>query len=56
MTTDTVSISKFSDRAVTSPFDPAVNPSKAAAYWLRRDIVRGVFEPMERLKVELPAA
>jgi GntR family transcriptional regulator, carbon starvation induced regulator len=52
LTTDTVSISKFSDRSVTSPFDPAVNPSKAAAYWLRRDIVRGVFEPMERLKVE----
>ena len=24
----------------------------AVAYWLRRDIVRGVFEPMERLKVE----
>lgn len=28
------------------------SPSKAAAFWLRRDIVRGVFRPMERLKVE----
>ena len=52
MTTNTVSISKFTDRSVTSPFDPALSPSKTAAYWLRRDIVRGVFEPMERLKVE----
>ncbi len=35
-----------------SRVDPARNPSKAAAYWLRRDIVRGVFLPLERLKVE----
>jgi GntR family carbon starvation induced transcriptional regulator len=35
-----------------APFDPAQNPTKAAAYWLRRDIVRGVFRPLERLKVE----
>lgn len=26
--------------------------SKAVAFWLRRDIVRGVFEPTERLRVE----
>ena len=52
MTTNTVSVSTFADSSVISPFDPAQSPSKAAAYWLRRDIVRGVFEPMERLKVE----
>jgi GntR family carbon starvation induced transcriptional regulator len=46
------SISTFTDPAVASPFDPKTNPSMAAAYWLRRDIVRGVFEPDERLKVE----
>ena len=52
MTTDIASISKFADPSVNAPFDPAQNPSKAAAYWLLRDIVRGVFQPMERLKVE----
>lgn len=52
MTTDIPSISTFSDQGVSGPFDPAQNPSKAAAFWLRRDIVRGVFEPHERLKVE----
>jgi GntR family carbon starvation induced transcriptional regulator len=46
------SISTFTDAAVVSPFDPKQSPSKAAAYWLRRDIVRGVFMPAERLKVE----
>lgn len=52
MTTRTPSISTFTDSSVTAPFDPAHSPSKAAAFWLRRDIVRGVFEPLERLKVE----
>lgn len=52
MTTDIPSISTFSDQGISGPFDPAQNPSKAAAFWLRRDIVRGVFEPHERLKVE----
>jgi len=52
LTTSTPSISSFTDANVVSPDDPAHSPSKAAAYWLRRDIVRGVFEPMERLKVE----
>jgi GntR family carbon starvation induced transcriptional regulator len=32
--------------------DAGQNPAAAAGYWLRRDIVRGVFEPGERLKVE----
>ena len=46
------SISTFKDPEVAAPADPDVSPSKAAAYWLSRDIVRGVFRPMERLKVE----
>jgi GntR family carbon starvation induced transcriptional regulator len=52
LTTNIPSISTFSDSDVNSPVDPAQNPSKAATYWLQRDIVRGVFSPMERLKVE----
>ena len=50
--TKAVSVATFTDPGVTSPFDAASNPSKAAAYWLRRDIVRGVFQPLDRLKVE----
>ncbi len=49
---DIPSISGFSDPAISGPHDPAENPTKAAAFWLRRDIVRGVFEPLDRLKVE----
>lgn len=52
MTTKVPSVSTFTNPSVMSPYDPAQNPSKAAAYWLRRDIVRGVFAPLERLKVE----
>lgn len=52
MTTRTPSIATFADAGALSPFGPAHGPSQAVAYWLRRDIVRGVFEPMERLKVE----
>jgi GntR family carbon starvation induced transcriptional regulator len=52
LTTNIASISTFADPSVNSPIDPVQNPSKAAAYWLLRDIVRGVFQPMERLKVE----
>ena len=52
MTTAIPSISTFSDPSVNSPIDPTPSPSKATAYWLQRDIVRGVFQPMERLKVE----
>lgn len=37
---------------VVSPDDPGRSPSKAVAFWLKRDIVRGVFAPHERLKVE----
>jgi GntR family carbon starvation induced transcriptional regulator len=50
--TDVKSVSTFTDPSVTAPFNPDHSPSKAAAYWLRRDIVRGVFSPMGRLKVE----
>lgn len=32
--------------------EDGLSPSKAAAFWLRRDIVRGVFRPAERLRVE----
>ncbi len=52
MPTSVRSISTFTDAAVTAPFDLERSPSKAAAFWLRRDIVRGVFKPAERLKVE----
>ncbi|HEY1963033.1 MAG TPA: FCD domain-containing protein [Rhizomicrobium sp.] len=52
MPTSIPSISTFSDPNLVSVIDSVQNPSKAAAYWLRRDIVRGVFAPMERLKVE----
>ncbi|MDZ4370416.1 MAG: FCD domain-containing protein [Phenylobacterium sp.] len=37
---------------MTAPADPARHPSQATAYWLQRDIVRGVFLPRERLKVD----
>ncbi|MDB5438508.1 MAG: hypothetical protein JWM33_935, partial [Caulobacteraceae bacterium] len=46
------SVATFTATGVTYPGDPARNPTEAAAFWLRRDIVRGVFAPLERLKVE----
>ena len=52
MPTTVPSISTFTAPGVTAPFDPAGSPTQAAAFWLRRDIVRGVFAPLERLKVE----
>jgi GntR family carbon starvation induced transcriptional regulator len=45
------SVATFSDPAVAAPVDPKRNPTGAAAYWLERDIVRGVFQPFERLKI-----
>ena len=51
MPTTIRSISTFADAAAT-PVDPERSPSQAASFWLRRDIVRGVFGPLERLKVE----
>lgn len=50
--TSVPSIATFTAPGVASPFDPSRSPTQAVAFWLRRDIVRGVFEPMERLKVE----
>ena len=52
MPTKLPSVATFTAPGVTFPGDPARNPVEAAAFWLRRDIVRGVFAPLERLKVE----
>ncbi|UIJ44251.1 GntR family transcriptional regulator [Sphingomonas cannabina] len=46
------SVSTFTDPSVVAPVDPDHNPTQAVYYWLLRDIIRGVFEPLERLKVE----
>ncbi|MGV3482123.1 MAG: GntR family transcriptional regulator [Sphingobium sp.] len=47
-----VSVATFKDPRLQAGIDVRTNPTQAAAHWLRRDIVRGVFEPLERLKVE----
>lgn len=47
-----VSVATFSDPRLTDGIDPDKNPTQAVAYWMRRDIIRGVFAPLERLKVE----
>ena len=52
MPTNIPSVATFTLQGVTSPHDPAQRPTQAAAFWLGRDITRGVFEPMERLKIE----
>lgn len=52
MPTDLISVKTFTHENVLSPFDPDLQPTQATAYWLQRDIVRGVFTPDERLKVE----
>lgn len=52
MPTQIPSVSTFTAPSVVASADPARNPTQAVAFWLRRDIVRGVFEPMERLKIE----
>jgi GntR family carbon starvation induced transcriptional regulator len=46
------SVATFTAPGAIYPGDPARNPTEATAFWLRRDIVRGVFAPLERLKVE----
>lgn len=46
------SVSTFSDPAVASLIEAPGGPTRSVAHWLRRDIVRGVFAPRERLKVE----
>ncbi len=52
MPTKLPSVATFTAPGATYPGEPARNPTQAAAFWLRRDIVRGVFAPLERLKVE----
>jgi GntR family carbon starvation induced transcriptional regulator len=46
------SVSTFSNPELALPFDPIRNPTQAVSAWLWRDIVRGVFAPAERLRVE----
>src|SRR5882757_3554048 len=50
--TDIPSVKTFSAPSVVVPVDPARNPTLAVQYWLGRDIIRGVFAPLERLKIE----
>lgn len=52
MPTHIPSVATFTLPGVTSPYDPAERPTHAAAFWLGRDIARGVFAPLERLKIE----
>lgn len=51
MPTAIPSVSTFSASPILVPVDPELSPTKAVHYWLERDIVRGVFAPLERLKV-----
>ncbi|MGV7123402.1 FCD domain-containing protein [Sphingopyxis sp. 550A] len=53
MPTDIPSISGFDDERLRHPRAAVSSPSHAIAYWLKRDIVRGVFQPNERLKLDL---
>lgn len=46
------SVSTFPTSSALVPVDPLRSPTQAVQYWLGRDIVRGVFAPLERLKVE----
>lgn len=50
--TDIPSVKNFTAPSVIAPVDPDRNPTLAVQYWLSRDIIRGVFAPLERLKVE----
>ena len=49
--TSVPSIRDFRQPGATFPGDLARNPTQVVAFWLLRDIVRGVFEPLERIKV-----
>jgi GntR family carbon starvation induced transcriptional regulator len=49
--TDLPSVATFTAPALSGFVDVERNPTQAVHYWLRRDIVRGVFRPMERLKI-----
>ena len=50
--TDLPSVKNFTAPSIVAPVDPDRNPTLALEYWLRRDIIRGVFAPLDRLKVE----
>ena len=52
MPTKLPSVKTFTHPNLVLPFDPARNPTRAVSAWLWRDIVRGVFAPMERLRVD----
>ena len=53
MPTSIPSVATFTAPGVQPPVDVSVSPTHAAAFWLSRDIIRGVFLPDERLKVDL---
>lgn len=50
------SVSTFSSVELTRLVDAKRNPAAAAAFWLRRDIIRGAFAPGERLATEFLAS
>ena len=52
MKNKTPSVRTFTSLGAGAEHDPETNPTQAAAYWLRRDVVRGVLAPGQRLKVE----
>lgn len=52
MPTRVPSVSKFTRPELLALMPPAQSPAELAAFWLRRDIARGTFTPLERLKVE----
>ena len=52
MPTSLPSISTFKDERLRLPRVPVGSPNQIVAYWLKRDIIRGVFEPHERLKID----
>jgi GntR family carbon starvation induced transcriptional regulator len=46
------SVSSFTRADLQALTPSAQSPAERAAFWMRRDIARGVFAPLERLKVE----
>lgn len=46
------SVATFTAPELVALRPPLGSPSEQAAFWLQRDIVRGVFAPLERLKVD----
>ncbi|MCW5761290.1 MAG: FCD domain-containing protein, partial [Phenylobacterium sp.] len=52
MPTSLPSVATFSGPELDALSPDLAGPTEQAAFWLERDIVRGVFQPDERLKVE----